>query len=216
MRTRLAIAVAATALLLAACGSSGRLWRGDPAAGPAPTPVPAETAKEPLVTPEPEPEPTPEEDDRYGEKVLNDRGNLVKAIGQLAGLTNADGVVLADFTITAIEPNFVCTNEYAQPSEHGQFIAVSLDVTTSAELAQEDWPTFTLSEYDFKVFSPDGTRENDSTGAAYSCLADAEQLPMDIGPGEHAVGKIVLDSAHPTGSLAIVFAGAPGGWEWGY
>jgi len=216
MRTRLAALAVIAALALAGCGGA------DPqdvtADGPA-TPIPAETALAPVKespTPEATTEPDPAETSPYGEAVMNERGNLVKAIGQLAGVVNEAGETLVDLTITAIEPNFVCTAEYADAPVNGQFIAITFDITTTAALAAESSPSWYMSEYDIKVIGPDGTRENDSTGNAYMCLNDGERLPSDIGPGEHVVGKLVLDSAYPTGSLVVDSQTGGGGWEWGY
>lgn len=211
-----ALAVIAT-LALAGCGGPGT---PDVAAdGPA-TPIPAETAQAPVKdtkADEPVVEEEPAEPSPYGESVTNDRGNLVKTVGQLAGVMNEAGETLVDFKITAIEPNYACTGEYADAPQHGQYIAITFDITTTAALAAESYPSWYISEYEIKVIGPDGTRENDSIGNGYMCLNQADKLPSDIGPGEHVVGKLVLDSAYPTGSLVVdMGTGSGSGWEWGY
>lgn len=91
-----------------------------------------------------------------------------------------------------------------------------MDVTTTAALNEENWPYLSAAAYDFKVIAPDGTRENDSIGNGWSCLDESEALPPQIGPGEHVVGKVVLDSANTSGSIVFSQAGAVGGWEWGF
>jgi hypothetical protein len=216
--SQVAAVVAFVVLSLTAC-SSGNSADTQPRA----TPVPAEAAVEATTQAEatPTPEPTTEEptqDGKYGPSQSNERGNLVKTLGQLAGVgseTDPD-VITAEFTVTAIEPNFTCTSEYAEPSMYGNYIAITLDVQTTAALADQSWPVFNVSEYDFKVISPEGTRENDSSGNAYMCLNEAERLPSEIGPGEHVTGKIVLDSAHTSGSIVFAPAAVQGGWEWGF
>jgi hypothetical protein len=215
---RLTAAVVLAMLSLAAC-SAGESAEEQPPA----TPVPAEAAVEVTGDAEatPSPEPTteePAEQSKYGPTERNQRGNLVKALGQLAGVgseTDPD-VITAEFTVTAIEPNFPCTSEFAEPPMYGQYIAITMDVQTTAALADQSWPEFNVSAYDFKVISPDGTRENDSTGNAFMCLNEAERLPGEIGPGEHVTGQVVLDSAHTSGSIVFAPPAVQGGWEWGF
>ncbi|HEY8721802.1 hypothetical protein [Pengzhenrongella sp.] len=214
MKIRVVAAVALTALSLAGCA-------GNAADTSAPaSPVPAETVQSPVSTPSPSATPTPTEaPSKYGVTKTNARGNLVKAVGQLAGMSDsADGSspITVEFKITAIDPNFVCTSEYADKPANGRFVALTLDVTTTPGLAQNEIPEVSFNPYDFKVFSPEGTRENDSVGNGFSCLKKSEALPDTIGPGEHAVGKIVLDTANASGSVVYGPSGGGGGYEWGF
>ena len=75
---------------------------------------------------------------------------------------------------------------------------------------------FSADPHHWKVIGPDGTTENDSTGNSYGCLDSAEKIPGDIGPGERLVGKIVLDSAHSSGAVALTQTLMTGGWEWSF
>lgn len=202
------VALAVSLGVLTGCGAD------DP--GPAATvasPVPAETTDE---VSEPTPTPTPTEDDIYGPTETNARGNSVKAIGQLAGLHSQADIPLVQFTVTGITPNFTCTSEFASPPANGNFIAVDVDITTTPELANEVDAAFSISGYDFKVISSDGTTENDSQGNGYLCLERSEMLAGSFGPAEHATGKIVLDSAHTSGSLVLTIGGGATGWEWAF
>lgn len=206
------VALVAT-LFLSACGSSGSSGGGTAA-----SPVPITGASQSSTTPTPEPStPQPTTDDVYGDTVTSERGNLVKELGQPAGVTNEAGATLAQFTITAIEPNFQCTSDYASPAKNGNFIAITMDIQTTPDLANEEFVTsISITPYDFKVIGPDGTRENDSVGDAYACLAETESLPLSIGPAEHVVGKVVIDSQHTSGALVLSpsWFSSPSGWEW--
>lgn len=145
----------------------------------------------------------------------NARGNLVKSIGQEAGVVDFDsGAQVVSFKVTDIEPNFTCTGRFADESANGNFIAISLEVTTSSDFGPDNY--FSVSEFDWKVISPEGTTENSSVGNGTMCLDPSEQIPLDFGPGEHAVGKVVLDSQHPAGALVLAQSNMSGGWEWSY
>lgn len=210
---RLATIAVLAALGLAGCASA----EGDSDAKATPIPVVAASdSAAPTETPTPEPTtPEPTETSVYGESVTSERGYLVKQLGQIAGTTTESGETLMQFSVTAIQPNFQCTSEYSEQPENGNFIAITLDVQTTAALAQvEEMPYYNMSAWDFRVIGPDGTRENDSTGSASMCLDSSEALPSEIGPGEHVVGTIVLDSKYTSGALAFVPAWIAGGWEW--
>lgn len=138
----------------------------------------------------------------------------MKTVGQLAGYDQtASGNFTVEFRVTAIQPNFQCTGPYAEPSINGNYIAVSFEIDTLPALATAPVPAFYLSEYDMAVISPNGVLENDSIGNGLWCLQDSEVLPWGIGPGQKAYGKIILDSAHTSGSLVISLPGGAS-WEW--
>lgn len=217
-----------------------------PPPGPEPESGPRETTEAPPPGPEPESEParvpapvikepveveapkqemtenaeTPTVDrtaeDRYGNTPINKRGNLVKQIGQLAGIADLtqDGAITSEFTVTAIEPNFQCTSDYAEPALNGSYLAITFDVTTTPALAHSSWPEWYMGPYDLRIISADGMRENDSIGNSYSCLTAADELPRSLGPGERARGKIVLDTAYTSGYLVVDNLAT--GWEWAY
>lgn len=146
------------------------------------------------------------------------RGNLIKQVGEKAGVTNEGGEPIWEFTFTKIEPNFSCTHEYSEPPANGNFIAIHVDSQTFPALGEEEWfSTVDFNPYAFTIFSPDGQRENDSQGNAYACLSESESVPYDIGPAERISGVVVLDSQHDSGTVVFkpsILEG--GGWEWDF
>lgn len=175
-----------------ACGDS------ESAPEPTETPTPVQVIDE-TDEAEPEeatPEATPEDDATesiYGDGSRSERGHLLKEVGQTAALGSDLDSVAVSFTVTDIETNFTCTSSFSEPPQNGNFIALSLDIQTTPELADPDMGgSFWISEHDFTVLGPDGTRENDSVGNAYFCLEQSEQVPVDIGPGETVSGKMFL------------------------
>lgn len=205
---------------LTACSGAGTAVDSPSSLAPVPpapatdsTPSAAESSA--IESEEPDATPTASAAETPQAAATNARGNLVKGLGEEAGVVDFEsGELIVSFKVTGIEPNFTCTSEYAEESANGNFIAISLDVTTSAAFGADNY--FSVSEYAWKVISPEGTTENDSTGNGYMCLNSSEQIPSDFGPGEHAVGKVVLDSQHAAGALVLEQPTMAGGWEWSY
>lgn len=178
----------------------------------------AEDEKPSIDEPTEEASPEDESGERdFGEPVESDRGFLVKDIGQWAGI-DSEGGALVDFRVIDIETDFTCTSEWSEASANGQFVSLSIEVETYAALADEMFGEFMLTEYDLAVFDESGTRENDSTGNAYMCLADSDQLPSMIGPGQKATGMLVIDTAVESGVIAYesYSLDGSGGWEWSF
>ncbi|USQ81217.1 hypothetical protein NF556_06130 [Ornithinimicrobium faecis] len=73
-----------------------------------------------------------------------------------------------------------------------------------------------MSEFYLAAFSADGVRANDISGNAWSCLESADSLPSEIGPGQKATGKIVIDTDLASGVLVYQPMSWDGnlGWEW--
>lgn len=233
MKRRVALAVGAFVVVGCSGVEQNRATDGSVA-----TLAPRETTTE-RSGPEPADQSTPASDPladpKYGERVVSERGTLVKEVGQLAAMgdvgNNVRTVVMAEFTVTEIQPNFQCPAEDAQPAVNGNYIAVTIELTTTPELAEVQRTTGTSSwsfteGFDLKVLSPDGTLENphDDYGVtenAASCLGEADRLPPEMGPGETAVGTIVLDSAHESGTLLLQPSHYTPGrvdccWEWAF
>ncbi len=158
------------------------------------------------------------EDSPYGDSVTSSRGNLVKEIGQLAGITGQGGDPVVDFAVTDILVNFECTAEWAEAPANGHYVGLKFEVTTTPELTDEVMPEFWMSSHDFSVWDTDGKRVNDAVGNAYSCLSDADAVPDSIGPDESVDGWIVLDVPHTSGAIGYSWVGLDGrgGWEWSY
>lgn len=152
----------------------------------------------------------------FGSGEQSDRGYVQKELGQWAGIGEEDDRIV-DFRLTDIETEFPCDQPYADPPANGQFVALTFEVETFPGLADDDYfGEFTISEYDIVMFDESGKRENDSTGNGYMCLDEQDRLPMMIGPGQTAEGKLVIDTGVESGTLAIesYLLGGRGGWEW--
>ncbi|WP_086665502.1 hypothetical protein [Lentzea kentuckyensis] len=141
----------------------------------------------------------------------------MKAVGQTAGFSNEkSGAQQADFTLDAVEVDPKCTGPYVEKPEHGHVIVLTFTVkTTPAYLAEQAWM---ITGHDFEIVGPDGVTETALvTGAAYSCLAEAEQLTTDpYAPASTYRGKLPLDSRNTSGTITYrpPAINLSGGWEW--
>jgi hypothetical protein len=212
MRTKAVLASAAfTFVALVGCGGSNTEPRAEPS-------NPATADVEAVPTPTTEPEPTPTETP-LGE--TSQRGNLIKEIGETAFMYHPGGDPSDrwfEFQITDATLGGECTGEFVEPSENGKFLI--LDITASTAT---NWPadmqgmTVDFTATDFAIIGPDGiTESNVDTYAGTSCLPEGDLLPMAIGPGENVVGKVVLDTAAPSGVVVYKpwYGGGVTGWEW--
>ena len=210
IRTK-AVLAGAVLTLVALVGCAG--GNTEPTAEPS---NPATADVEAIPTPTTEPEPTPTETPLGA---TSQRGNHIKAIGDTAGMYETDPAnPWLEFQITAATLGGECTSEFAEDPENGKFLI--LDITASTAT---NWPadlqgmTVDFTPTDFDVIGPDGiTESNLDTVSTYSCLDEADQLPMAIGPGENVVGKVALDTAAPSGVVVYKpwYSGGAGGWEW--
>lgn len=173
---------------------------------------PTETVTE---TTAPEPTTAPTTEAAVEGPNLSPRGNIVKALGEGAGVMNSEGEVVAEFVVNSITPDAVCTGPYATAPENGHILILDVSISTKPELAAEIFPMFDLNPYSMKVIADNGTTSNANLAsvATYSCLPDGEVVPSGIGPAENVTGKIVLDSEVPSGTLVIGGYGLTG-WEY--
>lgn len=208
MRKKLLLTIAAT-LLLAGCAAPEPAADADPPRVPDTSPV--------AETPEPTPTETPDTGSEYGERIVNDRGNLVKEIGQLSGtsLDEVSDIATSRFVVTDVVVDPVCDSGFAEAPINGHFLAVHLNVETTPELADAVNPWLTFDSFYWQAYDADGKRLNDPVGSARYCLAEGKQLPLEIGPGQSVSGYVVLDVASTTGSIVFVPDGFSG-WEWSY
>lgn len=148
------------------------------------------------------------------------RGNIPKKVGEGASVTDSlhDNKEVVNFVVNSITPG-KCTEPYAQPPKNGNIVIVDVTVETKPELNDAIMKTFSLSGYDFKFVSANGTTFNgDLGGSGYGCLPDADTFPSaGMGPGEKITAKVVLDVPQPTGILVLK---APlsntNGWEYNF
>lgn len=182
---------------------------------PAPPPPPAPTTPPPAPAPtQAAPPPPPPANPQ-----TSPRGNLIKQRGELAGIRDANGEYLVSFTVNAIDIDVPCTGPYADPPEHGHFVAVDVSVETSPKMLDSDLiQQFSMSSSTFQAIGPDGVTSNAGTDsvATLFCLDDSVLLPGTIGPGEKARGIVLLDVEHPTGTLVYEDYWTDSAWEYTY
>lgn len=147
------------------------------------------------------------------------RGNIIKEVGEPAGLgliASSDKRALS-FTITDIEVDPVCTAGFNFPSENGHLVALSIEATTAPEpdFSASGMTSISFHSFQWKAIAPNGTTVNTvSSPAADNCFPQAQMIPNNLGPGEKAVGKAVLDVPNTEGTLIYSMGGD--GWEWQY
>lgn len=200
--------VASAVFGLAACGAEQSDGQSDREELALPSATPTETTTEPSA-------------ESSGVQ-RNDRGNIVKALGETGGMLDEETMVdLVTFAVDAIDPA-TCTDDwhrFEEGPENGHLITVSLRFATSPELAQDEWLShYMVNPYDFSFVSPDGvTHSNLATMPTYGCLPGGEEFTSNpLAPGSQYVGKIVLDLPAPNGVLVYRPAPADGGWEWSF
>lgn len=217
MKNAFTSTLAITALLLTGCSSA----ETDPSsnasqeATPEPTVsvAPASPSAEPKESPSPAPTPN-----------RNDRGDIIKAIGENGGWKSVDGGPtdpnVINFKVTSITPA-VCDNPY--PGEaNGIPMAVTLEIETTPDfkgpISVNGVPDqVSFSPYYWKGYADNGTRMNTvDSSINRTCLAnEALLLPDYIGKGEKLNGQIILDVTTPTGTLSYSPDGGSG-WVWEY
>lgn len=197
--TMLAALACTSLLLLTGCAGPGE-----------DSPEPEAPTVEPATTPSETPEPDQPRDE-------SERGNLIKEVGETFGLGSPDsGEPPVTFSVTAIEVDPECTNEWAEPSEYGHFVKIDLEGETTSELADIGGGLW-WGSVAWDVIAENGTTMNGSpaTSAAWSCLPDSDTLPQEIGPAERVSGSIVLDVPTPSG-IVILTDNPDAAWEWEY
>jgi hypothetical protein len=193
----------AMALAVSACGGAEAAGEGgtvvtvSPSAGS----VAATTAPAPAVD---------------AEAVLNERGNVVKQVGEPAGIRRsadpASPTVLT-FAVEDLVINPECDSGFEQAPLTGNYLGIFLRVETTQDYDPKQPRTF--SEYDFGLLGPDGTPIPPVLENAQVCFgSDDEISARRMGPGQQYAGWVVLDMPVREGTLIYRPAGEPNGWEW--
>lgn len=146
----------------------------------------------------------------------NKRGNIVKHVGDEAGITGDDGKDVADWTVTGITIDAKCTNPSAEPAKNGHYIEFDVTATTTGKFDPNKYGSLSVGEpYMWKYIKKDGTQWNDMPGSsnATECMTEAENLPHAINQGVKAKGKVVFDVPDTDGTL-VYTQGSPEGWEY--
>lgn len=206
MRKALVSSLAISAVLaLSACGSAT-----SSATAPSVEPLNPQTSSAPPADPAAKKSP---------------RGNIIKEVGQAAGITDQDGKTLVNFSINSITPLPACTGSYPTPAENGSYVVLDIAVETFPELGTSEYgvQTFDINPAMFKFVGASGTTYNGNLGTmgAYSCLPDTESIGNNgggIGPAEKVTGKMVLDVPEATGTLVYksYLTSGNGGWEYNF
>lgn len=150
----------------------------------------------------------------------NDRGQIIKSVGEKAWTTDDDQEELLSFTVTAIE-SIQCDAQYGTVPT-GTALAVHMEIETAADfvgsLTVDGNPgQISFSPYYWKGYTPDDTRMNTvDTNIRSNCLTDRTLLLPDyIGKAEKVKGIVILDVSTPTGSIAYSPWDSEG-WIWEY
>lgn len=127
------------------------------------------------------------------------------------------------FVVTGITVSPACTEdpELVLTPENGQFVALTMEFTTSAEYAtaMDGGRLLQVSPSDFNGLLEDGAAVV-NTDAGLSCVPEAEQLPTEIAAGETVSGTVILDVTTATTSFSFAPSGvtsldpATTRWEW--
>jgi hypothetical protein len=146
----------------------------------------------------------------------NSRGNLVKALGQEAGISGEDGSTTITFAVDSITPDPQCDSDYHSDPENGHLVQVQMRLTTSAGVDPSSYDT--VGSNDFKFIGSDGTTKSDlGTMAAFDCFeSDKGMMTQDaLGPGQAYSGYILVDVPEAAGTLIFQPSwGQQGGWEY--
>lgn len=150
---------------------------------------------------------------------MSDRGYLMKEVGQVASETTEEGKTTVEFKVKDIDLKLECTGEYAGKADNGHLVGIKMDVHTTKDLYDPDYPGMTFlggHPGNWKFISKDGTTFNGQlgTGGAGVCLKDTQTLPESIGPAQKATGWVVVDLPSTKGTLILELSGGVGGWEW--
>jgi hypothetical protein len=190
--------ISASVFGLTACGGSSEAAPST-SASPSPSQTPSKTA-----TPTPKPTPTG--------PPKSVRGNLVAHVGDVLQL-KYKGVETVTITVKGITPNAACQS-YMFDAKQGQSVVMDMEITTTAELAQDPYQPFTTI-IDWKAITSGGTTVNGRIDNI-NCITPAERVPSQIGPGEKIVGKMAFDVPPGAGTLIWRPSGVASGWEWAY
>lgn len=150
---------------------------------------------------------------------LSERGNIVRTVGQGAGLSDKSGNQAVSFVVNKITLDPPCTGKYPRPAVNGHYLA--LDISAQGFPALKNLfgsGTFDLNASNWKLIAANGTTFNGrlNSGPALGCLADAEQLPDRVGVGEKITGTLILDVPATEGTLVFDPTFANSKWEWQY
>ncbi|NMM98080.1 hypothetical protein [Bifidobacterium olomucense] len=157
------------------------------------------------------------------EPKTSSRGNLIKHIGDVAGISASAGSsdLIAQWTVKNIIIDAPCTPAYEGASttpSNGHFVMLDIEVETTSEFDSRYGQLALGSPAVWTYIEKDGTQWNGNLDGTidnmpvYSCIPDNERLPGTIGQGVKAEGKVMLDVPSTDGYL--VYKNGANGWEY--
>ncbi len=150
------------------------------------------------------------------EEALNERGNIVKAVGEPAAIRRSadpEAPTILTFTVDQFVINPVCDSGFEQAPVTGNYLGIALRVETTPDYDARELRSF--SEFDFAILDADGTPLGDVIGNGQICFGEEDELShRRMGPGQQYEGWIVLDMPIREGTLVYSPPDQPNGWEW--
>lgn len=132
-------------------------------------------------------------------------GTGTVSLGERFNIIGRDHEALGSAAFTAIEVDPDCSaavKKYGDSGkpDHGHFIAVAMDVTTSPQLdpQQFNFPT----GYDFTITGPDGYTDGNLESSS-SCIQDRGTFGTPFAPNRKYKGWVLLDAPAATGTLTF-------------
>ncbi|WP_339349485.1 hypothetical protein [Bifidobacterium indicum] len=149
----------------------------------------------------------------------NTRGNLVKHIGETAGIRKSESsqTLIAQWNVNSITIDQQCTVENHKPPADGHhLVGLDIDASTTKDFTEPEYGVLMLgSPAAWKFISSDGTLSNSTliSDSSENCLPQEQLLPYNIGQGLRAHGIVVLDAPSTDGFLR--YSNGPStGWEY--
>lgn len=142
---------------------------------------------------------------------LNERGNIAKELGEIAGFGSAEEPDQNTFAVEHILVDPPCAQGRTRPeSEHTVLLYVTAH--TGADAKRAGMLGRILTPGFFEAIAPDGSRHDAWPG---ECTDPADQLPDDFIANRDYSGAIELRLPLRTGTLVLsgVMSNAAG-WEW--
>lgn len=146
----------------------------------------------------------------------NERGYLVKELGEEAGWSAAPGDIdgAVTFAIDKIVVDPPC-HEYGQPPESGHTLVLHVRVATGDNRDTAMAAAGVLNSFNFAEVGKDGITRDADIGM---CTDPKRGLPADYGINQKYTGTIEIVVPEANGSLILKDQSmtGPGGWEWSY
>ncbi len=140
--------------------------------------------------------PATDDSSNIADDELTQNGNIALTVGA-AGTINPDSASVAPvtFTVTAIQPNFECTAPAPAATVNGQFVAVTMEITTAADYqtGMTSGGPMHMAESDWEGYLADSADPLANSEAGASCIPAEQQLPADFPAGSTFSGVVVLD-----------------------